>query len=318
MVEQPATEGSSTQAVIQLVSPTSTRSDRRAGKTTELLERAAASALDERERLYGEVVELNLCVAESVARRYARRGEPLDDLVQVACVGLTKAVRKFDPDRGHDFLSYAVPTMSGEVKRYFRDCGWSVRPPRRIQELQARISSTASELNQQLRRSPRPSELAEALDVDPVDISEALASDGCFSPASLDERGPHDDGYSLAEHLGAAEPGFERAEAIAMLRPLCQQLKPRDKQILYLRFYNGWTQAQIAAELGVTQMQVSRLLQRILSSMRSDLESAPSPQGAARTSPPVASRAASRADCLRASRAAAPGRRTTATPPVFH
>lgn len=218
-----------------------------------------------------------MCVAESVARRYARRGEALDDLIQVACLGLTKAVRRFDPDRGHDFLSYAVPTMSGEIKRHFRDSGWSVRPPRRIQELQARISATAADLNQELGRSPRPSELAEALDVQPADISEALASDGCFSPASLDERGPYDDGYTLAEHLGAAEPGFERAEAVAMLRPVCQDLKPRDKRILYLRFYSGWTQAQIAADLGVTQMQVSRLLQRILTSLRSEIESAPVP-----------------------------------------
>lgn len=254
------------------MSPRTLSSDNRADETAALLRTAMTAGPAERAALHDEVIRRNVGVAQSIARRFARRGEALDDLVQVACVGLTKAVRRFDPDRGYDFLSYAVPTMSGEIKRHFRDAGWAVRPPRRLQELQGSISGAVEDLTQQLGRSPRPSEIAAALEVDPHEVSEALASDGCFAPSSLDERGPSDDGYALADHLGEADSGYDRAEAIAMLRPVCKHLKPRDRHILYLRFFRGWTQAEIAGELGVTQMQVSRLLQRILTSLRQDID----------------------------------------------
>jgi len=251
-----------------------TNPDNRATETRRLIAAARAADGVERQRLQEEAVLLNLGVAESIARRFRNRGESLDDLMQVAYVGLTKAVQGFDPDKTDEFLKYAVPTISGEVKRYFRDSAWMVRPPRRIQELQAAISSAGAELNQELGRSPRPSELAERLNVSVEEISEALASDGCFSPSSLDERGPGDDGFALGEMLGEDDHDLSRAEVVALLRPVCRRLKPRDQHILFLRFFRGWTQAQIAEELGVTQMQVSRLLSRILTSLREELSDA--------------------------------------------
>lgn len=246
--------------------------DRRAEETIDLLRRAQTSPPGEQGRLQAEAVEMNMGVAASVARRYARRGEPLDDLLQVAYVGLTKAAHRFDPERGHDFLAYAVPTMSGEIKRHFRDAGWSVRPPRRIQELQPHIFAAAAELTQRHGGSPRPSDIADELDVDVADVTEALATGNCFAPASLDDPGGRADGSSIRDRVGSVEPGFDHAEAIAMLRPACRHLERRDRRILYLRFYLGWTQAQIAGELGVSQMHVSRLLQRILGSLRTSLE----------------------------------------------
>ncbi len=212
-------------------------------------------------------------VARAIAARFRDRGEALDDLIQVAYLGLTKAVRGFDPTKSDEFLKYAVPTISGEVKRYFRDVAWVIRPPRRLQEAQAALSRASGELAQDLGRAPRPSELAEHLGIPLENVNEALASDGCFTPNSLDERGPADDGtYSLVELLGNDDPDLQRAEIVALLRPICRDLAPRDQRILYLRFFRGWTQAQIGAELGISQMQVSRLLLRILTSLRKRLD----------------------------------------------
>jgi RNA polymerase sigma-70 factor (sigma-B/F/G subfamily) len=245
----------------------------RSTKTHELLVAAAASDSDEeRRRLHGEAVLLNMEVAESIAKRYAHRGEPLEDLVQVACVGLTKAAQGFDPQRGHDFLSYAVPSIAGEVKRYFRDHGWTIRPPRRIQEVRQQISGAVAELSQELGRSPRPSELAKRVGVDAGDIEEALATEDAYAPASLDERGPHDDGLALVESLSYDDTDLARMEALATLGPAVQRLDVRQRHILYLRFFKGWKQREIAEELGVSQMQVSRLLSRILASLRTELE----------------------------------------------
>lgn len=252
--------------------PSSAAQADRAEKTLCLLrEAAAASCADERRRLYGEAVVLNLEVAESVARRYAHRGEPLADLVQVACVGLTKAVQGFDPDRGHDFLSYAVPSMSGEIKRYFRDHGWTIRPPRRIQEVRQQLSGAVAELSQELGRSPRPSELAKRLGVDVGDIEEALATEDAYAPASLDDRGPDADGMPLVESLSYEDLDLRRMEVVATLGPAVKKLNARERHILFLRFFHGWKQREIAEELGVSQMQVSRLLSRIMRDIRADL-----------------------------------------------
>jgi RNA polymerase sigma-B factor len=245
--------------------------DQRENDTQRLLRQAREAEGDERARIEEEIVTLNMGIAESIAKRFRSRGEPLDDLVQVAYVGLTKAVRGYDPDKTDAFLKYAAPTIAGELKRYFRDVAWTVRPPRRIQELQASISKAAAAMSQELGRSPRPSELAERLDASLEDVTEALASDGCFTPTSLDERGPSDDGFALSDVLGEPDRDLDRAEVVALLRPACRNLKPRDQRILFLRFFHGWTQAQIAEELGVTQMQVSRLLSRILTSLREEL-----------------------------------------------
>ena len=191
--------------------------------------------------------------------------------MQAAYVGLVKAALGFDPSFGRDFLSYAVPTVTGEVKRYFRDYGWTVRPPRRVQELQSQISRVSSELSHTLHRSPRPSEVAEFLSVDVDSVIEALAADGCFTPASLDVRVGEDGSTSLGELIGEEDSELGRAETRILLAPAVRRLAPRDRRILELRFFRGWTQEQIAGDIGVTQMQVSRLLGRILVDLRAEL-----------------------------------------------
>lgn len=254
-----------------MAGPLSSEQAARGAETLELLRRAADSALFERERLYGRAVMLNVAVAESIARRYAGRGEPLEDLVQVAAVGLTKAVQRFDPYRGHDFLAFAVPTITGELKRYFRDNGWTIRPPRAVQELRQRIGPSVDELSQRLHRAPRPSEIADHLGVDCGDVCEALASDGCYTPVSLDDGGPHGNAVDHLAALGAHDPELVRAEAVALLVPLCRRLRPRERELLYLRFFRGWTQSEIGAEFGLSQMQISRLLSDVLARMRAEL-----------------------------------------------
>jgi RNA polymerase sigma-B factor len=244
----------------------------RSAITARLLEEISQAEDEvERERLRDEVVILNMGVARAIAHRYRQRGLGTDDLVQAAYVGLVKAVHGFDPAHGRDFLSYAVPTVTGEVKRYFRDFGWTVRPPRRVQELQGQISRMSSELCQQLGRSPRPSEVAEALGIDLEAVIEALAADGCFTPASLDLPVGEDGSASLGEMLGEENQDLDRAEARVMLAPAVRHLGKRDRRILELRFFQGWTQEQIARDIGVTQMQVSRLLSRILTDLREEL-----------------------------------------------
>ncbi|WP_232524710.1 sigma-70 family RNA polymerase sigma factor [Nocardioides mangrovicus] len=243
----------------------------RAERTADLLARLArASDEAARRTLVDEVVELNLGVADSVAARYASRGVPLEDLRQVAYVALIRSVRAFDSERGFDFLAYSVPTMRGEIRRYFRDLGWMVRPPRRIQEMQARLSTARAELTFSLGRAPRPSELAEHLEVSVGDVEEALSSDAAFTPDSLDRPvGDGDD--TLAQALGGLDPAQAAAEARAMLRPVVRVLGDRDRRILELRFVRGLTQQEIAEDIGITQMQVSRLLARIFRDLRQGL-----------------------------------------------
>ena len=243
----------------------------RAERTHELLIRAIDADEVERERLHEEVVLLNVEVAESIVMRYRNRGVPVEDLVQVACLGLVKAVHGFDAAKSDNFLSYAVPTILGEVKRFFRDNAWVVRPPRRIQELQAEISAASARLMHETGRPPTPRDIADDLDLGVDVVSEALTADGCFSPSSLDRPSSEDETATLSDVLGERDPGFERAEAVVALRPLCQQLSERDRRTVYLRFFHEWTQARIAEEFGVTQMQVSRLLTRILKQLRSQL-----------------------------------------------
>ncbi len=225
----------------------------------------------EQKRLRDEIVVLNMGVARAIASRYRDRGIAKEDLLQAAYVGLVKAVQGFDPSFERDFLSYAVPTVTGEVKRYFRDFGWTVRPPRRIQELQAQISRASNELSQTLHRSPKPREVAELLGIEEDAVVEALAADGCFTPASLDVPVGEDGSGTLGELLGGEDADLGRAEARILLGPAVRKLKVRDRRIIELRFFYGWTQEQIAQDIGVTQMQVSRLLSRILSDLRAEL-----------------------------------------------
>lgn len=237
-----------------------------------LLSRARASRGDARARYEDEAIRLNMQVASDVARRYHGRGIPSEDIDQVAYLGLVKAVRGFDPTVGDDFLSYAVPTLRGEIRRYFRDSGWAVRPPRSVQEVQARVTQADAELTQRLGRSPRPAEIAVHLDVPLTLVVDALSANGCFSPVSLDA--PRPDGEtaeSPVDRMGDLDPAFASAEARLALRPLMDALSPRDRRIIELRYFDNRTQAQIGAEVGVSQEQVSRLLTGILRKLRASL-----------------------------------------------
>jgi RNA polymerase sigma-B factor len=232
--------------------------------------RVAAPESSDSRTLTDQLIETNAGVARSMAGRYRNRGIDLDDLEQVALLGLTKAAQRFDPAAGHDFLSYAVPTIRGELRRHFRDAGWMVRPPRRVQDLQARIARAQDELEPKLGRSPRPSEVASHLGVELDDVVEALAADGCFTPTSLD--GPVGDGASsLGDLLGDEDRAIESAEARVVLGPALRTLSPRDQRILQLRFVEERTQQEIAESIGLTQAQVSRVLTRILDELRHGL-----------------------------------------------
>jgi len=221
--------------------------------------------------LHDEVVRINMPLARMLANRYAGRGIATEDLRQVAYLGLVKAVRGYDPTRGREFLGYAIPTIRGEIRRYFRDAGWSVRPPRRIQELQARLWAADAKLTQSLHRSPTATELAAELAVSVEDVVESLSADGCFAPSSLDAPGVSSETGSLAERLGGPDAEFERSEALLMLARAVRSLGERDRTIVRLRFFEGWTQQQIGDEVGVTQMQISRLITRILGDLRESI-----------------------------------------------
>jgi RNA polymerase sigma-B factor len=224
-----------------------------------------------------ELVLANSGVATAIARRYRNRGEAMDELVQTAYVGLVKAANGFVPDRAPDFLAYAVPTISGEVKRYFRDQGWAVRPPRRVQELRMSTTRVRGEIENRLGRSPTVAELAAELGVDEDDVIEALASDQGYRTLSLDApAGPDGEvaGPTLADGLSVVDHGFEAVEDVMSLKPLLDRLPPRERRILALRFFEELTQQQIGEQVGVTQMQVSRLITRTLNRLREDLAAA--------------------------------------------
>lgn len=241
-------------------------------RTRELFTMALASeSVAERQQLLDQVIVLHLELAHAEAKRYRSRGVPLDDLRQVAALALTKATNGYDVTTGHDFLSYAVPTIRGELRKHFRDHGWMIRPPRRIQELQARINVAGAELAHELGRAPVPTEIARRLEEPEASVIEALASDGCFVPASLDHPAGGDGLTTLGDLLPHDDLDHQASEARLVLRPVLRSLSDRDRQILTMRFYEGLTQREIASRIGVTQMQVSRLLTRILGQLRSDV-----------------------------------------------
>ncbi|MEO5651908.1 MAG: sigma-70 family RNA polymerase sigma factor [Marmoricola sp.] len=258
-------------AVIQPGSPGRAPASRdRSSRTFELFSLAASTVSEtERQSLLDSVIVMHLDLANSEAARYRSRGIALDDLRQVASLALTKAARGYDVSTGHEFLSYAIPTIRGELRKHFRDHGWMIRPPRRIQELQARINGAEGRLSNRLGRSPNPSEIAEHLD-EPLDsVIEALASDGCFVPTSLDHpAGAEDATTTLGDLLHDDDAQSRASEARLILAPAVRRLRPRDRQILEMRFFQGLTQREIAERIGVTQMQVSRLLTRILAQLR--------------------------------------------------
>ena len=219
-----------------------------------------------------KLVEANLPLARAIARRYAGRGEQLDDLVQVASIGLIKAIDRFDLERGVYFRTYAVPTIVGEIKRHFRDRAWAVHVPRRLKELNQMLSSLIQDLSAQLERSPTIAELAEAAGVEEEEVVEALESSRAYTAESL--MAPAEEGSDLdrLQTLGVVEEAFERTEDRHLLATGLEALEPRERRIIQLRFQDGLTQTQIANELGISQMHVSRLIRRALETMREELE----------------------------------------------
>ena len=242
-------------------------SEDRKARTAELLARAQELSGAERDQLLEQVIVLNIPVARSLAARYRNRGQSLEELEQVACLALTRSVQAFNPERGDDLLVFAVPSILGELKRHFRDASWSVRPPRRVQELRPRLAEADEELTQELGRSPSPAELADYLGCPKSEVEEAMSCGDLARSSSLDEP-VAESGGTLAELLPDTDSGFDHSEAVAILGPACRRLKGRDRWILRMRFYDQMTQQEIADELGVTQVQVSRLLQRILTDLR--------------------------------------------------
>jgi RNA polymerase sigma-B factor len=239
----------------------------------ELRRKFAAFAQSRDSSLRDQLVEAHLGLAEYLARRFGNRGEPLDDLVQVASVGLLKAVDRFDPERGVEFSTYATHTIVGELKRHFRDKGWAVRAPRRMQELYLRLGKIISTLSQDLGRSPTIPELAAEAQVSEEEVLEALEAGQAYRFASLDAPSPGDDGGdTLGAHMGEEDPELVDAEHRAALSPLIGRLPPREQKILHYRFFEGLTQSEIAARLGISQMHVSRLLARSLAQLRAAAE----------------------------------------------
>jgi RNA polymerase sigma-B factor len=225
--------------------------------------------LEARERL----IEQYLPLVRSLARRYSYRGEQLDDLVQVGCIGLIKAIDRFDVERGVELTTYATPNIIGEIKRHFRDKGWSVRVPRGLQELNVRLSRLIEELTVRLERSPTIAELAKAADVDEEEVLEALETGQAYATLSLSAPTGGEEGDDLdpLESLGELEHEYEVSEDRAVLAPGLRVLDERELRILQLRFFEGLTQSQIAQQVGISQMHVSRLIRRSLEKIRDEI-----------------------------------------------
>lgn len=225
------------------------------------------------------IIERCLPLADHIARRFANRGQPHDDLVQVARLGLVQAVNRFDVEAGSDFLSYAVPTMMGEVRRYFRDYSWTLKVPRRLKELNPHLQRGRAELSHTLGRAPNATELAEHLGIDRDEVVEGLVAADAYSARSTDAPGPgggDDGGSALAERLGADDPNIDRMLDVETLRPLLAALPEREQKVLALRFFENMSQTQIAERIGVSQMHVSRILKRSIDVLRERVENAES------------------------------------------
>jgi len=248
-------------------------------ETNRKLREAWNAPAAERQRLVDEVIVDNLDMARAIASRYANRGVAGDDLVQVASLALVRAANRFDPTMADDFRTFAVPTIRGEVKRYFRDHAWTVRPVRRVQEVQSLIQRHEAGTD---GRPQDPAEIAERLGLEVDDVREALGASGCFRPRSLDAPLRADSAETYGDLFVVDDfSEHEAAEARVLLRDLVKDLKPRERLILYLRFFEGRTQSEIGEEIGVTQMQVSRLLTGILGEMRERMRSRADDAGAA-------------------------------------
>jgi RNA polymerase sigma-B factor len=224
------------------------------------------------QELRQELIEAHLGLVEYLSRRFAGRGEPLEDLIQVATIGLIKAVDRFDPEREVEFSTYATPTIVGELKRHFRDKGWAVRVPRRLQELNLQLGEIMGQLAQKLGRSPTVAEMAQAAGTTEEEVLEGLDSAHAYTLTSLDAPAGDED-LALREQIGTEDEALELLEYRTSLMPLLEELPPRERTMLYLRFFRGMTQSEIAERLGISQMHVSRLLAKTLATLRDGLQS---------------------------------------------
>jgi RNA polymerase sigma-B factor len=247
---------------------TSAREVQRA-QSQDLFDRLARDPDDRDAR--DQLVTLHLPLVEHLARRFRNRGEPYDDLVQVGTIGLIKAVDRFEPERGVEFSTYATPTIVGEIKRHFRDKGWAIRVPRRLQELRLQLTSATAELSQQLGRAPTVAELAERIGTGEEQILEGLESANAYSTVPLEAGPGDDDTVGVMGTVGEDDEALEGVEYRESLRPLLAALPSRERHILMLRFFRNMTQSEIAAEVGISQMHVSRLLSRTLIQLRTGL-----------------------------------------------
>jgi len=273
-VTKPVEQPSAGEADVTVDAEPTARTSHDRAYARELFGQLAALPEDDpqRQRVRDELVEMHLALVEYLARRFRNRGEPLDDLVQVATIGLIKSVDRFDLERGVEFSTYATPTIVGEIKRHFRDKGWAIRVPRRLQELKLALTKATSDLSQKNGRAPTVAELAQHLGMSEEDILEGLESANAYSAVSLDAPDAgDDDSPAVADSLGTTDEALEGVEYRESLKPLLEKLPPREKKILLLRFFGNMTQSQIAAELGISQMHVSRLLARTLAQLREGL-----------------------------------------------
>jgi RNA polymerase sigma-B factor len=228
----------------------------------------------ERERAREQIVRRCMPLAEHIARRFDGRGEPREDIAQVARLGLVNAVNRFDVECGSDFVSFAVPTIMGEVRRHFRDNSWSVKVPRRLKELHLRLGAATADLSQRLGRAPTPSELAAELDMDRDEVVEGLVAGSSYNTLSIDSGGGsgNEDAPAIADTLGDVDLSLDQIENREALRPLLEALPERERTVLVLRFFESLTQTQIAERVGISQMHVSRLLAKSLTRLRDQLQ----------------------------------------------
>lgn len=220
-----------------------------------------------------ELITRYLPLVRSLARRFASRGQPVEDLVQVGSIGLIKAVDRFDLDRGVELSTYATPTIMGEIKRYFRDKGWAVKVPRALQDLNVRLNKIIEQLTLELQRSPTIAELALAAETTEEEVIEALESGRAYTSVSIFSGGPNEDEESLEllDSLGQEEQAYELFEQRRVLAPAMERLDPRERLILHLRFFEGMTQTQVAARIGISQMHVSRLIRKSIDNLRQNM-----------------------------------------------
>ncbi len=226
-----------------------------------------------KERIRERLVEGYTSLVYFLARKFQNRGEPLEDIVQVGFLGLIKAIERFDPDLGNEFTTFATPTVAGEIKRYFRDKGWAIRFPRRLQELYQQIVRVNEEMKNELQRQPTVQELSERMGVSSDDILEAMEMSTAYTPVSIDASvgTDGDEGRRLSESIGGEDPNLDRVEMRELLGRAMQHLNPRERKIMAMRFYEEMSQSEIAKRLGISQMHVSRLQRAALEQLRQSM-----------------------------------------------